>query len=75
MLRPCDVPMFVLAGLCALSTNHANSYLAYPGSATIGEIIVYDANNLVMDFFTVLFPTHWFKSHCYNNTQKCPLDY
>ncbi|XP_062388713.1 WD repeat domain phosphoinositide-interacting protein 1 isoform X2 [Sardina pilchardus] len=34
------------SGLCALSTNHANSYLAYPGSATIGEIIIYDANNL-----------------------------
>ncbi|XP_015211599.1 WD repeat domain phosphoinositide-interacting protein 1 isoform X2 [Lepisosteus oculatus] len=33
-------------GLCALSTNHSNSYLAYPGSSTIGEIIVYDANNL-----------------------------
>ncbi|XP_066560702.1 WD repeat domain phosphoinositide-interacting protein 1 isoform X2 [Amia ocellicauda] len=33
-------------GLCALSINHANSYLAYPGSSTIGEIIVYDANNL-----------------------------
>uniref|UniRef100_A0A4W6D490 WD repeat domain, phosphoinositide interacting 1 n=1 Tax=Lates calcarifer TaxID=8187 RepID=A0A4W6D490_LATCA len=35
------------SGLCALSVNHSNSYLAYPGSATIGEIIVYDANNLV----------------------------
>ncbi|XP_035036314.1 WD repeat domain phosphoinositide-interacting protein 1 isoform X4 [Hippoglossus stenolepis] len=34
------------SGLCALSINHTNSYLAYPGSATIGEIIVYDANNL-----------------------------
>nr|XP_057917228.1 WD repeat domain phosphoinositide-interacting protein 1-like isoform X2 [Doryrhamphus excisus] len=34
------------AGLCALSVNHGNSYLAYPGSATIGEITVYDANNL-----------------------------
>ncbi|XP_035254730.1 WD repeat domain phosphoinositide-interacting protein 1 isoform X2 [Anguilla anguilla] len=34
------------SGLCALSINHSNSYLAYPGSATIGEIIVYDANNL-----------------------------
>ncbi|XP_067100761.1 WD repeat domain phosphoinositide-interacting protein 1-like [Osmerus mordax] len=33
-------------GLCALSVNHGNSYLAYPGSATVGEIIVYDANNL-----------------------------
>ncbi|KAG7459565.1 hypothetical protein MATL_G00212040 [Megalops atlanticus] len=34
------------SGLCALSITHSNSYLAYPGSATIGEIIVYDANNL-----------------------------
>uniref|UniRef100_A0A1A7Y776 WD repeat domain, phosphoinositide interacting 1 n=1 Tax=Iconisemion striatum TaxID=60296 RepID=A0A1A7Y776_9TELE len=37
-----------LSGLCALSVNHGNSYLAYPGSATIGEITVYDANNLSM---------------------------
>ena len=36
-----------LVGLCALSVNHSNSYLAYPGSASIGEITVYDANNLV----------------------------
>uniref|UniRef100_A0A3Q4AGT6 Uncharacterized protein n=1 Tax=Mola mola TaxID=94237 RepID=A0A3Q4AGT6_MOLML len=34
------------SGLCALSVNHSNSYLAYPGSATIGEITLYDANNL-----------------------------
>ncbi|XP_033944933.1 WD repeat domain phosphoinositide-interacting protein 1 isoform X1 [Pseudochaenichthys georgianus] len=34
------------SGLCALSINHSNSYLAYPGSATTGEIIVYDSNNL-----------------------------
>uniref|UniRef100_A0A6Q2ZAU3 WD repeat domain, phosphoinositide interacting 1 n=1 Tax=Esox lucius TaxID=8010 RepID=A0A6Q2ZAU3_ESOLU len=34
------------SGLCALSINHSNSYLGYPGSATIGEIIIYDANNL-----------------------------
>ncbi|CAG5898534.1 unnamed protein product [Menidia menidia] len=34
------------SGLCALSISHSNSYLAYPGSATIGEIIVYDANSL-----------------------------
>ncbi|KAM6913667.1 WD repeat domain phosphoinositide-interacting protein 1 isoform 2-T2 [Lycodopsis pacificus] len=34
------------SGLCALSINHSNSYLAYPGSSTIGEIVVYDANNL-----------------------------
>ncbi|XP_019714156.1 WD repeat domain phosphoinositide-interacting protein 1-like isoform X2 [Hippocampus comes] len=34
------------SGLCALSTNHSNSYLAYPGSATMGEILVYDAKNM-----------------------------
>uniref|UniRef100_A0A3Q3Q7F5 WD repeat domain, phosphoinositide interacting 1 n=1 Tax=Monopterus albus TaxID=43700 RepID=A0A3Q3Q7F5_MONAL len=33
------------SGLCTLSVNHSN-YLAYPGSTTIGEITVYDANNL-----------------------------
>uniref|UniRef100_A0A8C7Z6U5 WD repeat domain, phosphoinositide interacting 1 n=1 Tax=Oryzias sinensis TaxID=183150 RepID=A0A8C7Z6U5_9TELE len=34
------------SGLCALSVNQSNSYLAYPGSATMGEITIYDANNL-----------------------------
>uniref|UniRef100_A0A3B4UZY6 WD repeat domain, phosphoinositide interacting 1 n=1 Tax=Seriola dumerili TaxID=41447 RepID=A0A3B4UZY6_SERDU len=43
------------SGLCALSINHSNSYLAYPGSATIGEIIVYDANNL---HTVTLIPAH-----------------
>ncbi|XP_037260761.1 WD repeat domain phosphoinositide-interacting protein 1 isoform X1 [Falco rusticolus] len=33
-------------GLCTLSINHANSYLAYPGSATSGEIALYDGNTL-----------------------------
>ncbi|XP_031416477.1 WD repeat domain phosphoinositide-interacting protein 1 isoform X2 [Clupea harengus] len=33
-------------GLCALSVNHSNSYLAYPGSTSIGEIAVYDTNSL-----------------------------
>ncbi|KAM3660333.1 WD repeat domain phosphoinositide-interacting protein 1 isoform 2-T2 [Ammospiza maritima maritima] len=33
-------------GLCALSINHANSYLAYPGSASSGEIALYDGNTL-----------------------------
>lgn len=33
-------------GLCALSVNHSNSYLAYPGSFTAGEITLYDALNL-----------------------------
>nr|DBA21814.1 TPA: hypothetical protein GDO54_012945 [Pyxicephalus adspersus] len=34
------------SGLCALSINHSNSFLAYPGSSSTGEIIVYDANAL-----------------------------
>uniref|UniRef100_A0A287D3K0 WD repeat domain, phosphoinositide interacting 1 n=1 Tax=Ictidomys tridecemlineatus TaxID=43179 RepID=A0A287D3K0_ICTTR len=33
-------------GLCALSINHSNSYLAYPGSLTTGEIVLYDGNSL-----------------------------
>ncbi|XP_077184486.1 WD repeat domain phosphoinositide-interacting protein 1 isoform X1 [Paroedura picta] len=33
-------------GLCALSINHSNSFLAYPGSTTVGEIALYDGNNL-----------------------------
>ncbi|XP_063089679.1 WD repeat domain phosphoinositide-interacting protein 2-like [Cavia porcellus] len=34
------------AGLCALSINSDNCYLAYPGSATIGEVQVFDTINL-----------------------------
>ncbi|XP_036004452.1 WD repeat domain phosphoinositide-interacting protein 1 isoform X1 [Fundulus heteroclitus] len=34
------------SGLCALSTNHSSSYLAYPGSVTSGDIIIHDTNNL-----------------------------
>lgn len=41
-------------GLCALSVNHGNSFLAYPGSATLGEITVYDANNLVSPHFSAI---------------------
>lgn len=33
-------------GLCALSVNHSNSFLAYPGSFTAGGITLYDAVNL-----------------------------
>ncbi|XP_064634438.1 WD repeat domain phosphoinositide-interacting protein 2-like isoform X2 [Lineus longissimus] len=33
-------------GLCALSTNNDNCYLAYPGSNQIGEVQVFDAVNL-----------------------------
>ncbi|XP_064376230.1 WD repeat domain phosphoinositide-interacting protein 2 isoform X3 [Dromaius novaehollandiae] len=32
--------------LCALSINNDNCYLAYPGSATIGEVQVFDTINL-----------------------------
>ncbi|XP_051523250.1 WD repeat domain phosphoinositide-interacting protein 1 isoform X2 [Myxocyprinus asiaticus] len=35
-------------GLCALSVNHSNSYLVYPGGSTAGEITLYDAMNLSM---------------------------
>uniref|UniRef100_A0A2I3GS85 WD repeat domain phosphoinositide-interacting protein 2 n=1 Tax=Nomascus leucogenys TaxID=61853 RepID=A0A2I3GS85_NOMLE len=34
------------AGLCALSVNSDNGYLAYPGSATMGEVQVFDTINL-----------------------------
>ncbi|XP_049644608.1 WD repeat domain phosphoinositide-interacting protein 2 isoform X1 [Suncus etruscus] len=34
------------AGLCALSISNDNCYLAYPGSATIGEVQVFDTINL-----------------------------
>ncbi|KAJ8948650.1 hypothetical protein NQ318_022718 [Aromia moschata] len=33
-------------GLCALSINSDNCYLAYPGSSTIGEVQIFDAVNL-----------------------------
>ncbi|XP_008196483.1 WD repeat domain phosphoinositide-interacting protein 2 isoform X2 [Tribolium castaneum] len=33
-------------GLCALSINHDNCLLAYPGSATIGEVQIFDADHL-----------------------------
>ncbi|XP_065066460.1 WD repeat domain phosphoinositide-interacting protein 2-like [Rhopilema esculentum] len=34
------------SGLCALSSNSDNCYLAYPGSNQIGEIQIFDAVNL-----------------------------
>ncbi|ENN71081.1 hypothetical protein D910_02078 [Dendroctonus ponderosae] len=33
-------------GLCALSSNSENCYLAYPGSSSVGEVQVFDAMNL-----------------------------
>lgn len=44
------VIFFVLIGLCALSISNDNCYLAYPGSATIGEVQVFDTINLVSLF-------------------------
>ncbi|XP_019865446.2 WD repeat domain phosphoinositide-interacting protein 2 isoform X3 [Aethina tumida] len=35
------------SGLCALTINNTeNCYLAYPGSSSIGEVQIFDANNL-----------------------------
>lgn len=36
-----------LTGLCTLSPNSDNCYLAYPGSNTIGEVQIFDAIHLV----------------------------
>lgn len=41
-------------GLCALSISNDNCYLAYPGSATIGEVQVFDTVNLVGE------PRQWY---------------
>uniref|UniRef100_A0A8D1JK22 WD repeat domain phosphoinositide-interacting protein 1 n=1 Tax=Sus scrofa TaxID=9823 RepID=A0A8D1JK22_PIG len=38
--------VYPLPGLCALSINHSNSYVAYPGSLTTGEIVLYDGHSL-----------------------------
>lgn len=34
-------------GLCTLSVDADNCYLAYPGSNTMGEVQIFDAGNLV----------------------------
>ena len=36
-------------GLCSLSINSDNCYLAYPGSTTTGEVQLFDAFNLQVD--------------------------
>lgn len=38
-------------GLCALSINNDNCFLAYPGSNQIGEVQIFDTINLVRFFF------------------------
>ena len=39
------------SGLVTLSISTENCFLAYPGSNTIGEVQIFDANNLVSNFF------------------------
>ncbi len=34
-------------GLCALSPNNDNPYLAYPGSSINGEVQIFNTNSLV----------------------------
>lgn len=41
-------------GLCALSINNDNCFLAYPGSNQIGEVQIFDTINLVRFFFYLL---------------------
>lgn len=38
-------------GLCVLSANNDNNFLAYPGSSSIGEVQIFDAYNLVSNIF------------------------
>ena len=40
-------------GLCTLSINSDNCYLAYPGSTTTGEVQLFDAFNLQVCRLTV----------------------
>ena len=35
------------AGICAVSVNNDNCYLAYPGSSRVGEVQIFDTVNLV----------------------------
>lgn len=42
-------------GLCALSINSENCFLAYPGSSTIGEVQIFDAVNLVITILSFNF--------------------
>ncbi|KAJ8959749.1 hypothetical protein NQ314_006178, partial [Rhamnusium bicolor] len=41
-------------GLCALSINSDNCFLAYPGSSTIGEVQIFDAINLSVHAKTMI---------------------
>jgi len=37
-------------GICAISVNTDNSFLAYPGSSQIGEVQIFDTINLVSNY-------------------------
>uniref|UniRef100_A0A8D2C4T7 WD repeat domain, phosphoinositide interacting 1 n=1 Tax=Sus scrofa TaxID=9823 RepID=A0A8D2C4T7_PIG len=41
-----EICNYSYSSLCALSINHSNSYVAYPGSLTTGEIVLYDGHSL-----------------------------
>lgn len=43
------------SGLCALSTDSDNCYLAYPGHSSVGELQIFDALNLAS---TSMIPAH-----------------
>jgi len=47
LVNPFVFVLVSVPGLCALSISNDNCYLAYPGSATIGEVQVFDTVNLV----------------------------
>lgn len=42
-------------GLCALSINNDNCFLAYPGSNQIGEVQIFDTINLVCKLSCLIF--------------------
>ena len=52
-------------GLCALSVNNDNCFLAYPGSNTIGEIQIFDCVNLVsQNFLSSVYLFQWVYISC-----------
>lgn len=42
-------------GLCALSINNDNCFLAYPGSNQIGEVQIFDTINLVSEILEMVY--------------------
>lgn len=65
-----------LAGLCTLSINSDNCYLAYPGSNTIGEVQIFDATNLVClnNYYKMHSTSIEMKSFVFINHLKCICD-